>query len=181
MKRRPWRRKTVFVDGKVQTRIILATSLPMFGCLLLAIGGEVLYFRLVDAGRIETSGTIFGMPEHRLGMLLLFVSASTIQLIASLLASQKVAGVSYHIRRILREFREGKRDARVRLRQGDYQLGLGDDVNEFLDWLTGDGGASSGRAAPHEAHAGPGPEPAPRGTIGSAPGSPAPSVTEESR
>lgn len=135
MKRKPWRRRTLIVDGKVQTRIVLATSLPMFACLLLAIGGEYFYYRLLDAGKIQTDGTIFGMPEQRLGMLLLFVSASMIQLTVSLLASHKVAGVSYHIRRILHEYRMGDRDARVRLRKGDFQVRLGTDVNDFLDWL----------------------------------------------
>jgi hypothetical protein len=135
MKRKPWRRKRLIVDGKVQARIVLATSLPMFACLLLAIGGEYLYYRLLDAGKIQTDGTIFGMPEQRLGMLLVFVSASMIQLTASLLASHKVAGVSYHVRRILHEYRMGNRDARVRLRRADFQQRLGTEVNAFLDWL----------------------------------------------
>ena len=173
MKRKPWRRKTLIVDGKVQTRIILATSLPMFACLLVAIGGEFLYFRLLDAGTIHNDGTIFGMPEQRLGMLLLFVSASTIQLIASLLTSQKVAGTSYHIRRILHEFRTGNPDARVRLRRSDFQQQLGTDVNAFLDWINQGENPLPEKVYSHGSTITPGPAPSPAG------GSPVPAAGEE--
>jgi hypothetical protein len=162
MKRKPWRRKKLIVDGKVQTRIILQTSLPMFACLLLAIGGEFLYYRLLEAGMFQTDGTIFGMPEQRLGMLLLFVSAATIQLTVSLLTSHKVAGVSYHIRRILHEYRQGNRDARVRLRKSDYQKQLGSDVNEFLDWLEQDDHPLPEKVYSHDSAITPAPEAAPR-------------------
>ena len=148
-------RKSVIVDWRVQVRIILATSLPMIACLVLAIVGEIVYYRAAAKGWIQTDGTILGLRENRLGMLLLFASASTVQLVASLLASQKVAGVAYHIARILKTFREGDRQARVRLRKGDYQVELGDDVNEFLDWISGDAtsplarpAASAGRPEP---------------------------------
>ena len=144
-------RKSVIVDWRVQARIIIATSLPMIACLVLAVVGEIAYYRAVTSGLIQTDGTIFGMPESRLGMLLLFASASTVQLVVSLLASQKVAGVAYHIARILTAFRNGDRQARVRLRKGDYQRELGDDVNSFLDWVEKSASptsASSGTATP---------------------------------
>jgi len=163
MKRKPWRRRTLIVDGKVQTRIVLATSLPMFACLLVAIGGEFVYFRLLDAGKIHSDGTIFGMPEQRLDMLLLFVSASMIQLTASLLASHKVAGVSYHIRRILHEYRMGNRDSRVRLRKGDFQQRLAGDVNDFLDWLEHGENPLPEKVHSHDSAITSGPAPSPAG------------------
>jgi hypothetical protein len=168
MKRRTWRRRTVIIDPKTQAKIFAATSLPMFACLVIAVGGEFLYQHFVRTGQLQTDGSLlFGMPDSRLGMLLLFVSASTIQVVASLIASQKVAGTAYHISRILNEFRAGNRDARVRLRRGDYQQSLGTEVNGFLQWVQ-DGAAHPTLPEKHGAHAAPGsPET-------SAPGSPRP-------
>jgi hypothetical protein len=152
MSRRPSRRKTIIIDKKVQAKIFFQTSVPMFACLVLAVVGEVVYQRLLDSGHIQTDGTLFfGMPESRLGMLLLFVSACTVQVVVSLLASQKVAGVAYHIQRILGEFRAGDRKARVRLRRGDYQLRLADDVNAFLQWVE-DGASTTGGPLPNKTH-----------------------------
>ncbi|GJM43568.1 MAG: hypothetical protein DHS20C21_04100 [Gemmatimonadota bacterium] len=152
-------RKTIIVDLPTQIRIVLATSFPMIACLALALVGEVAYQRALANGWFASDGMFLGVPESRVGMLLLFVSASTLQVVASLLASQKVTGVAYHVGRVLQEFRSGKRDARVRLRKGDYQQQLGDDVNEFLAWIdSGKSGApQSGAAAkPHGASAGEG-------------------------
>jgi hypothetical protein len=128
-------RKTVLVDKRLQARIILSTSLPMIACLVFATGIELWYRRQVSLGLGSADGTLFGMPEHRLGMLLLFVSASMTLLVSALLLSQKVAGTSYRIRQVLNAFREGDRSARVRLRKGDYQLQLADDLNAFLGWV----------------------------------------------
>lgn len=140
-------RKTVLVHPRMQMRIILATSLPMFACLISATAAEFFYFRQVRLGIIPSDGTILGMPESRLGMLLLFVSASTVQILTALLASQKVAGAAYRIARTLEEFRAGKRDARVTLRKHDYQRELADDVNGFLEWVAAGESAPSARAA----------------------------------
>jgi hypothetical protein len=129
-------RKTVIVDGPTQLRIVVTTSLPMIGCLMLAVVIEILYARLVASGKIVSDGTIFGFPEARLGMLCLFVSASTVQLLTALLTSHKVAGTSYRIGQVLRRFREGDRAVRVRLRRTDYQHVLAEDVNAFLDWTS---------------------------------------------
>lgn len=140
-------RRTILVHPRMQMRIILATSLPMFACLVLATAAEFFYFRQVQLGVIPSDGTILGMPESRLGMLLLFVSASTVQILTALLASQKVAGAAYRVARTLEEFRKGKRDARVTLRKYDYQRELADDVNGFLDWVAGGASAPPARAA----------------------------------
>ncbi|MFN8177456.1 MAG: hypothetical protein U0167_05995 [bacterium] len=140
-------RKTVIVDGSTQLRIVVATSLPMIGCLVVATVVEVLYGRLVASGKIVSDGTIFGLPESRLGMLFLFVSAATVQLLTALLTSHKVAGTSYRIGQVLRQFREGDRAARVQLRSGDYQHGLAADVNSFLDWAQ-NGGEIASTSAP---------------------------------
>jgi hypothetical protein len=87
------------------------------------------------------------MPERHLGMLLLFISASMSQLLTALISSQKIAGTAYHIRRVLREFREGKRDSRVRLRRGDYQHELARDINDFLEWIEAGGGTEGSGSA----------------------------------
>jgi hypothetical protein len=140
-------RRTILVHPRMQARIILATSLPMFACLIAATLAEFFYFRQVRLGVIASDGTIFGMPENRLGMLLLFVSASSVQIATALLASQKVAGTAYRIARTLDQFREGRRDARVTLRKADYQKELADDVNEFLDWVAASEGSAPARSA----------------------------------
>jgi hypothetical protein len=158
-------RKTVIVDGATQLRIILTTSLPMIGCLALATLVEFFYEHQVAAGKLQTDGTIFGFPERRLGMLLLFVSAATVQLLSALLSSHRVAGTSYRIGQVLREFREGNRSARVRLRRGDYQHGLADDLNGFLQWIE-EGGAKSGASAPAGSASHPGKAASPAATAG---------------
>ena len=147
------RRRTVIVDKAMQMRIVLSNSLPMFAILLVAILGEFVYNQQIRAGHIASNGTIFGMPEQRLGMLLLFVFASTYQVVASLLTSQKVAGAAYRVSRTLESYRQGDHDVRAKLRKGDYQTKLADDVNEFLDWLqlqegSGSAAPSAGTAAP---------------------------------
>ncbi|MEZ5064244.1 MAG: hypothetical protein R3B81_05885 [bacterium] len=127
-------RRVVLVNKRVQARIILSTSLPMIGCLVFAVVVELFYQRQIDLGRIAPGGTIFGMPSERLGMLLMFVSAATTQLVTALLASQKVAGTSYRIAQTLNEYRSGNRAIRVHLRKGDFQQNLAHDLNDFLDW-----------------------------------------------
>ncbi len=143
-------RRTVVVDGKLQARIVLSNSLPMIACLVFAVGVEWIYRRQVAVDAVSSDGTLFGMPEHRLGMLLLFVSASMTQLVSALLSSQKVAGTSYRIAQVLSDFRRGDATERVHLRKGDYQVRLADDINEFLDWVAARGPAG----APSSASAG---------------------------
>lgn len=140
-------RRKMLVHPAMQARIVLATSLPMFACLISATAAEIIYSRQVQMGVIVSDGTIFGLPEGRLGMLLLFVSASSVQIATALLASQKVAGTAYRIGKVLEDFRQGRRDSRVSLRKGDYQKELGDDVNTFLDWVAAADGASPARPA----------------------------------
>ena len=149
------KRKTVIVDPRLQLRIILATSLPMVACLALALGGDVLLQHLAASGRIANDATILGMPRHRVGLFLLFVSASMWQLVSALLVSQKVAGTSYHIKRILREFLAGDPSARVRLRSSDYQHDLADAINAFLEKMDSHGASTqiptkAGTASPSD-------------------------------
>jgi hypothetical protein len=144
-------RTKLVVDHAVQARIILETSLPMVGCLVFAVLVEGFYRRQVAAGAIQSDGTLLGMPEERLGMLLLFVSAATMQLVSGLLSSQKVAGAAFRIRKGLEEFRAGATGTRIRLRGGDYHHSLADDINGFLDWVESGAapaaeGAATGRA-----------------------------------
>ena len=129
------RRNQIIVNRSLQTKIVLSTSVPMFVLLAVATFLEYFYFMGVQSGRIESTGTIFGMPEHRLGMLLIFVFASTYQLVASLRTSHKIAGASYRIAETLKAVREGDASARAKLRQGDYQMELADDINAFLEWV----------------------------------------------
>jgi hypothetical protein len=146
-------RKTVIVDGATQLRIVLSTSLPMFACLVLSTFVELSFMREVNAGRVHADVTILGFPARRLGMLCFFVTASTAQLLTALIASHRVVGTAYRIGQVLRQFREGNRAARVRLRKGDYQQSLATDVNELLDWVQG--GAVTLDATPsHDAGAG---------------------------
>jgi hypothetical protein len=128
------RRNQIIVNKTLQTKIILSTSVPMFALLGVATLLEYLYFVGVQSGRIQSDGTIFGMPEHRLGMLLIFVFGSTYQLASALLTSHKIAGASYRIAETLHQFREGDQDVRASLRKGDYQVELADEINGFLDW-----------------------------------------------
>ena len=51
-------------------------------------------------------------------------SATSVQVATALLASQKVAGTAFRIGRTLEAFRRGRRDARVTLRNTDYQKQL---------------------------------------------------------
>jgi len=141
------KRKTILLRPRMQARIILATSLPMLACLIVATAAEFLYFHEVREGTIVSDGTILGMPENRLGMLLLFVSATSVQVATALLASQKVAGTAFRIGRTLEAFRRGRRDARVTLRNTDYQKQLADDINAFLDWVAAGEDAATPRSA----------------------------------
>jgi hypothetical protein len=133
--RRKNERKAVIVDGSVQAKIVLATSLPMIGCLLLAVAVQFWYERQLSQGHIAAEGTIFGMPVDRLGMLVLFVGCATVQVVSALLSSHKVAGASLRIASVLHSFRDGDRSARVHLRRGDYQQSLANEINGLLDWV----------------------------------------------
>lgn len=139
MGRRKNERRTVLVDGRLQARIVLSTSLPMIASLAFAVGAELFVRRQIATGAMSGDATILGMPVHRVGMLLLFVSAAMTQLVGALLVSQKVAGTAYRIRQVLNDFRRGDGTERVKLRKGDYQLQLADDLNQFLDWVAAGG------------------------------------------
>ena len=161
------RRRTVVVDARLQARIVLSTSIPMVACLVFATLAEMFYRRQVALGHLHTDGTILGMPENQLGLLILFVSASMTQLVSALLSSQKIAGTAFRISRVLEAYREGNRSARVTLRKGDYQTALANDVNSFLDWTVSPdvaptpvaaiGMPAAGDLAPEKPHAAPAP------------------------
>lgn len=128
-------RTKLLVDRTDQARIILETSLSMFGCLIFAVVVEGFYRRQVAAGVIHSDGTLLGMPDERLGMLVLFVSAATVQIVSALLSSQKVAGATYRIKLGLAEFRSGATQTRMRLRTGDHHHELAGEIDSFLDWV----------------------------------------------
>lgn len=132
---------------------MLATSLPMIGCLLLAVAVQFWYERQLAQGRIAADGSIFGMPVDRLGMLVLFVAAATVQVVSALLSSHKVAGASLRIASVLHAFRDGDRNARVHLRRGDYQQSLANEINGLLDWVQSAPDAARGDS-PSRARAG---------------------------
>jgi len=71
------------------------------------------------------------LPALALSALLSAVFA----VVVGLLYSHRIAGPLYHLRRVLREMREGKLDREVHFRKGDEFQGLADEVTQTMAWV----------------------------------------------
>ena len=130
------RRRTIaIVDRELQGRIIFGTSWPPL--LVLAFASFLFaYF----SRRLSNEALLIGAELPSLTWMLgsagLFLLAATGFIgIQALRVSQRLAGPLHAIRRTLREFRGGKRDVRVRVRQDDYVQGIAEELNELLSWV----------------------------------------------
>lgn len=140
------RRRDVVSDGPMQGRIVLSVSVPMIVLLLLVLGAQLVFDHLVRTGTLDVQGKVLGLPERSLSAVLFFVFATLYHVANTLRFSHRIAGASQKMERVLRAFREGDRQARVRLREEDLPQSLAAEINATLDWFSGEAGQLDGRA-----------------------------------
>lgn len=141
------RRRVVVTDGSMQGRIVLSVSIPMFVLLLLVLGAQLVFDHLVRTGTLDVDGRILGLPERSLSAVLFFVFATLYHVTNALRVSQRIAGASHNMERVLRAFRSGDRAARVHLREEDFPQTLAAEINATLDWVAGEAGQHEGERA----------------------------------
>lgn len=132
------KRRIFFIHQRIQSWAMLSLTLLCVSTILVfGVVPDVTY-RAALAPWFSTAGLravcmneiypqldilfLVGMP--------LFVLLS---LVLALLLTHRIVGPLYHVRRVVREYRAGNREARVRLRAGDFCDELADDVNALLD------------------------------------------------
>lgn len=141
------RRRILVGDGSVQGRIVLSVSLPMLVILLLVLGAQLVFDHLVRAGTLDVDGRFLGLPERSVSAVAFFVFATLYHVTNTLKVSQRIAGASHKMEQVLRDYRNGDRSARVRLRSEDIPRSLADEINATLDWCSGEAGQLRGEGA----------------------------------
>jgi hypothetical protein len=129
------RRHRILVNRDLQYKIVLSASLPVLVILLFVICMQLIFDHGVRTGTIEVGGTILGLPERIFAVVLFFFFSVLLFVTYALKVSHRIAGAAYRLSRTMREFQEGDRDVRARLRYGDLHTALAHDLNAFLDWV----------------------------------------------
>lgn len=126
------RRRRYWIDPDFQTRyirnILLLELLVAVVTALLTLGGALLLMNPnIQAGAHWNKMMLtFEVLIAILGVALVYIGVRV---------SHKLSGPVYHMRRVLREIREGKPPAPIRLRDGDEFMDLAKDINDTIDFL----------------------------------------------
>ncbi len=132
-KRSKNRRKTLVVNQELQKRIVLHVTLyPLLALFISALTVTVFSGRLAQEAaalraELPSLGLFFASV---VGFVIIF---GLLLIRQALVFSNKVAGPTYRICKNLSEFREGNRDLRIRLREGDFNTEIATEINLLLD------------------------------------------------
>ncbi len=130
-------RKTIFVKKDLQVRFILFILLSvlfgmvLFGYQFLTFLQDIFKDHPVLLQRVYEEGPKLIYP-------LIIKSTIFFALLAmiSALLSHRIAGPVYHFEKICREIKQGDKQARIKLRQGDALEDLAEEFNSMLDTIT---------------------------------------------
>jgi hypothetical protein len=133
--RRRYVRRQLVVDRELQGRIVFASAWPsavglVLTSVLFAQFGRRLLLEAYEAG--VSLPSVVPMMMTAIGFL---VVSTGFVLFNALLVSHKVAGPMVRFRHTFAAVKAGDREARIRLRKGDYLVPLAEEFNGFLDWL----------------------------------------------
>lgn len=130
-------RKTIFVKKDLQVRFILFILLSvlfgmvLFGYQFLTFLQDIFKDHPILLQRVYEEGPKLIYP-------LIIKSTIFFALLAmiSALLSHRIAGPVYHFEKICREIKQGDKQARIKLRQGDALEDLAEEFNSMLDTIT---------------------------------------------
>ena len=130
-------RKTIFVKKDLQVRFVLFILLSvlfgmvLFGYQFLTFLQDIFKDHPVLLQRVYEEGPKLIYP-------LIIKSTIFFALLAmiSALLSHRIAGPVYHFEKICREIKQGDKQARIKLRQGDALEDLAEEFNSMLDTIT---------------------------------------------
>ena len=130
-------RKTIFVKKDLQVRFILFILLAvlfgmvLFGYQFLTFLQDIFKDHPVLLQRVYEEGPKLIYP-------LIIKSTIFFALLAmiSALLSHRIAGPVYHFEKICREIKQGDKQARIKLREGDALVDLAEEFNSMLDTIT---------------------------------------------
>ena len=126
------RRRRHWIDPNFQTRyirnILLLELLVAAITALLTLGGALLLMNPHIQAGPQWRHMMFGFAGlvAVLGIALIYVGVRV---------SHKLSGPVYHMRRVLREIREGKPPKPICLRDGDEFMDLAQDINDTVEFL----------------------------------------------
>lgn len=123
--------------------VVWITSLLLVGAF------AAMVYTFLQIGAHRNVPDVAGMnPFVLVGMLaFVIVCASLVLGVYSIVHTHRLLGSAYRIGVVLREANEGK-DSRVTLRDGDFFIDIGDEINQLLDKHRGPGAAKPAEAAP---------------------------------
>ncbi|MCA8943165.1 MAG: hypothetical protein KDB80_11450 [Planctomycetes bacterium] len=129
-----FKRKILLIDKTLQARIIKSIAWPCGIALIIA--STLLCMFCFD---LVTEAFEANVELPSVTPLMITAGAcliGTLGLVAynALKISHRVAGPLYRMRAVMDEIRDGKSDARIRIRPADYLQEFADDLNAFLEW-----------------------------------------------
>lgn len=131
------KRKTIFIKKDIQVRFVLFILLTvLFGMVLL--GYEFLNF--LQGIFAEHPALLQGVyergPELFYPLIIKVTLFFVLIAIVAALLSNKIAGPVYRFEQVCKQIRDGDKNARIKLREGDALCELESDFNSMLDKLT---------------------------------------------
>ncbi len=129
------RRRTLIVNKKVQTRMVLTlTFVPILGLIAATLAVGLLTGQVLEEARqaevtLPTLGPLF------IALFSFILAAGVVVVIQALRYSHRIAGPTFRIVRSLKDIRSGNLGFRVKLRKGDELEEIADELNRLIDWL----------------------------------------------
>ena len=126
-------------DYMVSKRVHLFYMLTWINSLLLVAAFAALVWTLLKTpAQVQQVPLLFGVinPFLLLGLLAFVIVCTSLTLgVYTIIHTHHLMGSAYAIGRVLRELNENKLDSRVRLRDGDFFIEIGDEINRIAETL----------------------------------------------
>jgi hypothetical protein len=129
------RRWQYVVDKDLQTKIVIAASWPIAVASVISLAILLVFGAHLKRLALESGVDVTGLAPLFVVATILFIYVIVSQVILSLKLSHRIAGSTHRIAKTLVAYRNGERELRVQLRDGDLHGSLADQVNGFLDWV----------------------------------------------
>ena len=132
-----WRRRQLVVDARYQLRAGVLVGVVALVLLVLLNAALIVPGRAASHAAATTSRAFPAGSDGASWALVLVGSAVVLcgVIVIGVLESHRTAGAAYAIRRAVEAIREGRSDARVRLRRGDHLQELARAVNQMAETI----------------------------------------------
>lgn len=132
-----WRRRQLLVDARYQLRAGVLVGVVALVLLVLLNAALIVPDRAASRAAVTTSRAFPAGPEGASWALVLVGSAVLLcgVIVIGVLESHRTAGAAYAIRRAVEAIRDGRPDARVRLRRNDHLQELARAVNQLAETI----------------------------------------------